>query len=252
MKKTIYSISFLVASLLFIGCNNDDSTTTEEFDDANGTVTEKLIKSLSATTTDGDDLNIEMSYNSDGSLNTINDGESNTIFVYESEELTSISGSNDNLSVEELYGSPYDAFETGYVNEYDDNGNPIEIRFYEEAYNNDLEEYETVELTALISYDDAPNPFFYTLKAAGIIDVLDNVSLNMGINMQASEVISAKQLFPLNNISKIEYKNENNEVEFTIDFNYIYDADNYPTSATVISTDGSDQETITSTFTYVE
>lgn len=257
MKKTIYSITFLLASLCFMNCS--DSSTSEEFEDVNGDIKDKLIQSISVISPQEleEEVKIDLVYNTDGSLSTINDGEDLTLFVYEGTELVTITGggsSGSSLNSEEFSGSPYDAFGTGDVKDYDDNGNPIEIVFFEEGYDYNSNEYTTHEFTAIVSYDDAPNAYYATLKAAGIIDILDGIELNFGLNMQSSELIKAKQLLPMNNISRIEYRNELGELDFTVDFNYVYDEDNYPTSATIrgFSVDGSDDSSVLLTYTYVD
>ena len=156
--------------------------------------------------------------------------------------------------MEELYESPYDAFETGDVLEYDENGNPELLEFREDEYDYDMDDYVTKLYTAELVYDDAPNPFYYTLQAGGLIDVLDGVQLNFSVNPQLPEIVQARLLFPVNNLSQIIYKDEEGEIVYTINANFVYDEDNYPTSATVtaVSSDYDDQDTFTTTFTYVE
>lgn len=256
MKKTIYSLAFLCLSLSTLSCSSDDSVS-DEFDNVNGNVEVKLIKSIAVTSAQDpqENKNINLTYTSDGLLNTITDGVENSIFVYDNDDnLSNITGGGDNLTIEELYESPYDAFETGEVLVYDDNGNPQTIEFYEEEYDYDVEDYVMKTYTAEITYDDAHNPYFYTLKAGGIIDVLDDVQLNFSMNPQAPEIVQARLLFPMNNPSQLVYKNEEGEIIYTINANYVYDNENYPTSVTVtaVAVQDSEQSTYTAVYEYVE
>jgi hypothetical protein len=254
MKKSMYSISLLCTLILTFSCSDD--SVSEEFDNANGNVQEKLISSVTIISAQDPQENktISLSYTSDGSLNTINNGIETGIFIYSNnDELTNITGGSDNLNILELYESPYDAFEMGDVIVYDDNGNPEKIEFYEEEYDYDSDTYTTKIYTADISYDDTHNPYFYTLEAAGIIEVLDGVQLNFGINPQLPEIVQARMFFPVNNPSQIIYKNEEGELVYTINANYVYDNENYPTSATItkVSIEHSEQHTYSAIFEYV-
>jgi len=111
MRKLIY----LVLTVLIVACSSDDSAT-DEFNEANGNVQVKLIESISIVSAQDsqDNKNISFSYTSDGFLNTISDGIDTSIFVYDdNDDLSNITGGDDNLNIEELYESPYEAFETG-------------------------------------------------------------------------------------------------------------------------------------------
>lgn len=254
MKKSMYSISLLCTLMLTFSCSDDSAS--EEFDNANGNVQEKLISSVAIISAQNPEENkiISLSYTSDGLLNTINNGIETGIFIYSNnDELTNITGGGDNLNIFELYESPYDAFDTGEVIVYDDNGNPEKIEFYEEEYDYDTDTYNTEIYTANISYDDTHNPYFYTLEAAGIIEVLDGIQLNFGINPQVPEIARARMFFPVNNPSQIIYKNELGEIVYTINANYVYDNENYPTSATItqVSVEHSEQYTYSAIFEYV-
>jgi hypothetical protein len=255
MRNQTSIITLLCLSLFTLSCSED--SVSDEFDQANGNVQKKLMKSISVISAQDsqENKNISLSYTSDGHLNTINDGSETSIFVYnDNNELLNITGGDDNLNIEKLYDSPYDAFETGDVTEYDSNGNPKKIEFFEETYDYYSNTYTTDVYTANISYDDEHNPYFYTLEAGGIIDVLDGVQLNFSMNPQVPEIVKAKKLFPVNNPSQIIYKNEEGEIEYTINVNYVYDNENYPTSATVtsVSIEDSQQTTYSATFDYVD
>lgn len=255
MKKRTYLASVLAMSIMAFSCSSDDNSVTDEFIEVNGNVQEKKMSAISVTSAQdpSENQNISISYNADGILTTISDGFDTTIFVYDNNQLTDITGPGDNLDIEELYESPYDAFETGDVLEYDGNGNPKIIEFYEEEYNFSTGMFEDKTYTAEVSYDTSHNPYFYTLQAGGIIEVLDEVQLNFGAMPTAPEIVQARLLFPANNPSQLIYKNENGETVHTINANYVYDSENYPTSATVSSIDvlNGAQSTYAATFSYL-
>lgn len=248
MKKTTYAFLVLLTMIFSFSCEDSVS---DEFENVNGDVAKKYIESISIISAQDpiENKNISLTYDSNNRLNIVTDGSDTSIFVYENGSLSNITGQNNNLSIETLYESPYDAFETGHVLNYDSNGNPVKILFYADEYN-DLDEYEEVEYTAEITYDNQHNPYFYTLKAAGLIEVMDGVRFNIGMAQQASEIVQARALFPLNNPSKIVYKNEDGEVVNIVLVDYAYDDDDYPTSATVTATSVEDNETGTYSVTY--
>ncbi|VXB47547.1 hypothetical protein [Maribacter litoralis] len=250
--KSINQI-LLFSSIAILNFSCDDSTS-DEFEEVNGNVETKLISSINVGSAENSDDNtsIIFSYNSEQQLNSIFDGTETTNFIYEDGDLSNVSGNVDNGNVEELYDSPYDAFETGQVEEYDDNGNPSVIKFIEYDYDYMTGEEEVVYYTAEISYDDKPNPFYKTAEAAGLIDVMDQIRLNFAPAPQAEEIVRAKALFPNNNPSQVLYKNEEGEIEYTINMSYTYDGD-YPTTATVstVSEYSDENETYVTTFTYL-
>lgn len=250
--KSINQI-LLFSSIAILNFSCDDSTS-DEFEEVNGNVETKLISSINVGSAENSDDNtsIIFSYNSEQQLNAIFDGTETTNFIYEDGDLSNVSGNVDNGNVEELYDSPYDAFETGQVEEYDDNGNPSVIKFIEYDYDYMTGEEEVVYYTAEISYDDKPNPFYKTAEAAGLIDVMDQIRLNFAAAPQAEEIVRAKALFPNNNPSQVLYKNEEGEIEYTINMSYTYDGD-YPTTATVstVSEYSDENETYVTTFTYL-
>jgi len=254
MKNFKLPLICAIVSLSNVACSEE--SVTDEFENANGNVEEKLIRSVSYISPEKpeDNTTIGFSYNNDGSLNTVSDGTDTSIFLYENSELKTITGSNDNLDTEELYQSPYDAFDIGQVVSYDDNGNPEVIEFFEEEWDEDFGEYIAKVYTANLEYDDAPNPFYYTMKSGGLIDMLDNVQLNFSMTPQSSEIVQARLLFPVNNLSQIVYKNEEGETVYSINANFDYDEDNYPTSAdiTAVSVMDSDQGVVSLTFTYLD
>jgi len=231
-KSTLFYSLFLIA---FMSCSD---STSDEFDDANPDAEAKYIETITVLSVqDNEEATITVNYDADDRVSSISNGTDSNVFVYNNSELTNISGDGDNLNIEELYGSPYNAFEVGEVTAYDDNGNPKTIEFTESDYDYENNIEVEVVYTAEITYDANPNPYFYTLEAAGIISVLDNVDLHLTMNTSSDEVVQARLLFPLNNITGIKYKDENGEVISKIDADYVYNSASYPISATVVGTD---------------
>lgn len=270
MKKQ--SKLLLILLSVFIATSCSEESVSDDFEEVNGDVAVKLMESISVTDNEDSDDNatISMYYTNDGKLNTISDGSETNVFVYDNDnKLTRITSDGDNLNMEELYESPYDAFDTGEVAEYDGNSNPKIIEFpVEECIENcevwnydantDPDEipspiYDIKIYTAELSYDDAHNPFYHTFNAGGIIDVLDNVELNFG-SSQSPEIVKVKDLFPMNNLSQIIYKNEEGEPLVSLNINFSYDDENYPTSATITAVDIEESEQSVSSviFTYID
>ena len=102
------------------------------------------------------------------------------------------------------------------------------MRAFDRYYDGSISEEYIVEIT----YDDKPNPFFYTLEAAGIIKVLDNVNLNFSMTPQAEQLVKAKLLLPLNNPQKVVVRHLDGTVKSQVTTSYVYGNDKYPTSAT--------------------
>ena len=219
MKKfVVLFIATFIGAIALFGC--DDSTLEDDFEEVNGDVSQKLIKRFEVIVDSGGEDNVIVYITYDGSdrVSSISDGESTTFLNYDSSNsLTNVVDSDsDPLNVSELYQAPYDAFDQGDVLEYDNNSNPIKILIYEDGFNSNA-------LIGEISYDSYPNPFFYTFKAAGIIDVLDKVELNFGSTNPL--IMKAKQLFPNNNISGMIFKDSQNITQADIQFDYVYHND---------------------------
>ena len=256
MKK--HNKFFLIVSTISILTSCSEESVSDDFEEVNGDVAVKLMESISVSDAEdsSDNTTVTMYYTNDGKLNTISDGSETNVFVYDNDnKLTRITSDGDNLNMEELYESPYDAFDTGEVVEYDDNNNPKKIEFLVEECIDDYwcDEYEVKIYTAELSYDDAHNPFYHTFNAGGIIDVLDNVELNFG-SSQSPEIVKVKDLFPMNNLSQIIYKNEEGEPLVSLNINFSYDDENYPTSATITAVDIEESEQSVSSviFTYID
>ncbi|MGZ0016920.1 hypothetical protein [Yeosuana sp. AK3] len=254
MKKNVFLILF---SILMASCGNDSLT--DEFNDVNGNDPEpidnefsKLLTRVSvASALDAqENETIIISYDGDNRVSNVSNGESAGILVYNNGSLSNIADGTETLSIEELYNSPYDAFKTGAVEQYDEKGNPKIITFFQEEYNYNTGISETIIFTAEVFYDEKPNPYFYTLKAAGIIEVLDNVDLNFSLTPQIPDIVKARTLFPLNNINRIVYKDDRSVVVFEILVDYVYNEFNYPTSAAVTALSLADNETSIYTISY--
>ncbi len=252
--KLKLQITLLTVLAVFMSCSEDSAT--DEFNAANQNASVKLITNLSVVSAQdaSENQSVTINYNGNNQVANITDGVETSFLVYDNNNLTNVTGEGETLNVEELYQSPYDAFETGEVLQYDSNMNPVSIRFLEEEFDFFNNTMNVVEYYAEIEYDATPNPFFYTLEAAGIIDVLDNVDLNFSMDVQAPEIVQARLLLPTNNIKKITYKDEDLTPIYQIVANYVYDAQNYPSTGTVTSTDLEDDSVsvYTTTFTYME
>ncbi|SEK88314.1 hypothetical protein SAMN04487910_1382 [Aquimarina amphilecti] len=251
MKKLL----FLSAITIFASCDSD--SVSDEFDNANGDAAKKLIESVefNPAQIDEEDQVFTVNYDANNNVTSASSGAGTVGLVYENDGLSTVTGDGDPFSISELYQDPYDAFETGDVLEYDTSGNPISISVLEEyyEYNQATGEYEETieEYIATITYDATPNPYFYTFEAAGLIEVLDRVQLNFSMMPQSSEIVRARALFPLNNIKSIVYKDEDGEVVGELKIEYVYDADNYPTSATLTVIDEDELSSVyTMTYNY--
>lgn len=257
MRKIATNICMLaMACMTLMNCQSN--TVTDEFEDANDPgVERKLIQNFSITSANNSDenQNISMTYTTDGKLNTITNGGGISIFVYDSTgSLETITGSGDSDGVnlaQDVYQSPYD-FADAIVLEYDSSGNPSQILFYNEEWDPSTFTYVTREYTATVTYDSAPNPFFHTLEAGGIIEAMELSQVNFTSGPQAPQLVQTRMLLPLNNPSQMVFRDENDQVAYTINANYTYDADNYPTSATITAVGNSDSNVYSISYTYAD
>ena len=94
-------------------------------------------------------------------------------------------------------------------------------------------------MTATISYDDKPNFFFATLESAGIVEILDALDVSFAPNLQATpEIVKARELMPMNNIVRVEFDIDGSATQSAeINVTYEYDADGYPSKATLVLRD---------------
>ncbi|MFK7783173.1 hypothetical protein [Psychroserpens sp.] len=237
MKIKFLSILSL-AVILFTACTSD--STSEEFDDNNPDAVARLITEIAIVSAQNpiDNTTISVSYDANNRVTSITDGvETNTLVYNNDDSLTNVAGPGETLNVQDLYDdSPFEAFEYGEVIDYDSNNNPLNIRIYDYEYNFNTGMEETIEYRALITYDDKPNPYFYTLQAAGAIEIMDNVELNFSSEMNAPELIQARLLFPSRNVSGVTITNLAGQVLTEVVANYVYNSDNYPTSGTITET----------------
>ncbi|MGJ5640799.1 hypothetical protein [Formosa sp. S-31] len=252
MKKPVLFIALCLSLILSTACSN---STSDEFEEANGDVKEKLLKSV--TVNSNGDYNesrtITLTYNNQGALSTISNGEESSVLIYENNSLTNITGGGESASIEDISDSPYDAFETGIPLEYDNNGNPTLIEFIEESYDYETDSYYNKVYTAEVSYDKAPNPYYYTLESAGIISAMDKIKLNFSLT-SSPELVKAKSLFPVNNPSQIIYKNNEGDLLLTLTANYDYDDEQYPETATItaVSTEYNETSIVTAIYSYLK
>jgi hypothetical protein len=239
MKYTNY---FLIAILL-IASSSCKKSLDDEFEEANGEVSEKLISRIVVSSNHDEDQNGTYLFNYDGDnrISSLSDGESNSFFTYDSnDKLTKISSANDPIVMDDLYQTPYDLFEDGNVTAYDDNGNPEKVEVYEEDY------YEgEYILYGTITYDPNPNPLYYTMKAGGIIDVLDRINFDIGTPTSPT-LVKAKKMLPFNNFKSMIFRNVDGEIETDIQFKTYYDDDGYAELVTITSLneDGTSVSTI--------
>ena len=229
-----------------------EKSASNEFQQVNGNVAEKRLKKINFISTDNDIENKTVNFVYDGNnrLSNVSDGTDTSHFVYQNNDLSTVTGGGDNLNIERLFESPYNAYEVGQVLNYDTNGNPQKILFLDEQYNYNTHITETKEYTAEISYDNVHNPYFYTLKAGGMIKVLDGVRFNFSSNPQSSQIVQARLLFPSNNPSKIVYKDSNGQLVHEIIADYVYDGQNYPSSVSITSKSHEENTTSVYTATY--
>jgi len=252
MKFNLKSLCLLFTAALLFNCSSDSSS------DPSDPPTEisKFIQSVSVVSAQdpSENTTITVSYDTDLKVTSVTDGTQTSLFVYNNGALSNITGEGEPLNVMELYSQPQDAYEFGEVTQYDSNGNPFRVTLLDEEYDFNNNTYTTVEYTAEITYDNTPNPYFYTLDAAGIIDALDNIELNFSSDVQNPMLVQARMLLPNNNPSMVTLRNPDGNIIATVDFEYVYDADNYPTSASVTAIDVVENETsiYTATYTYLQ
>lgn len=214
----------LALGLFIISCSSDDG-----FEDANGNAAKKYITKI-VTEGEGQTTISTVNYDNEGKVTSAASGDETKYFTYgENGGLTKISGSGDNIMTSEVIGEIQAAYEIGDVLEFDLKGNPTLLELYEEDYQGNQ-----IIRTAELTYDDKPFAFYYTLDAAGIIDVLYDVRLQF---YAPPEIIMAKKLLPVNNPVKAIIRDDSNQEVGTISVGFIYDADNYPVTASVVSID---------------
>ncbi|HEX8577849.1 MAG TPA: hypothetical protein VF677_16310, partial [Flavobacterium sp.] len=198
MKNKLFTLSVLM-SVFMSSCSDSAS---DEFDDANGNANARYIKTITSISPSDGSNTITVNYNASGKVTNMSTGTKSTNFAYENDNLTNVTGDIDPLQISQLYQAPYEAYDFGQVLVYDAKKNPAEIKLFNENIHGVKEEF-----SASITYDTAPNSFFHTLKAAGIIDVLDKVKLNLNMQSMPKQIVQARVLLPVNNPTKVVIKN---------------------------------------------
>jgi hypothetical protein len=242
MKNKLFTMSVLMA--VFMSSCTDSAS--DEFDDANENAKARYIKTITSSSLADGSSTATINYDASGKVTSMSDGDGTSTFVYENNNLTNVTG-GDPLVISQFYQAPYQAYDVGQVLEYDAKGNPTKIKLFNENINGVKEEF-----SANVTYDTAPNCFFHTLKAAGIIDVLDKVKLNLNMQSMPQQIVQAKVLLPVNNPIGVVIKNAQNVILSTTSTSYVYNSSNYPTSAVATTTEGSKIVTTNFTFTYKE
>jgi len=89
---------------------------------------------------------------------------------------------------------------------------------------------------ATIEYDEKPFFLYHTLKASGIIDMMESINLLM--STATSDMITLKRLLPQNNITNITIEDEDGKLMASANIEYVYNTKDYPESAKVTYTEG--------------
>lgn len=243
MKNKFLSLLALSAVFAFTSCSDDSS----DSNDNNNNGNKKYITHVNVTSSNIADEpgHLTVVYDANGRVTSASDGEETSVFAYQNGSLANISGTNDVLTTSELFANPYNGYEYGEVLDYDNNGNPVEVRLFDKDWEGTI----IAEYTATITYDQKPNTFYATLEAAVIIDVLADVDLNFSATPQSEELIKAKMLLPKNNPTKIVVKDDAGQVVSQVVADYVYNG-NYPTTATFTQTGNGETYLYTATYTY--
>lgn len=217
----------LILSFFTISCSKDD----DNFDDANSNPAKKYITKI-VTEEAGQTTISEINYDNQGRVISVSSDNQTKYFSYDDAndgDLKKVSGGGENIITSEIINEIHDAYEIGDVLQYDEKGNPTVLELYDEDnFGNQI------TYTAEIAYDDKPFSFYYTLEAAGIIDVLNDVRLQF---YAPEEIIIAKKLLPVNNPFKAIIMDDSNQEIGSIIVDYNYDEDNYPKTASVVTID---------------
>lgn len=242
MKHKFMAAFAAVALMALASCSDDSSDSNNN----TGEDAKMYIKTISTTTSEGENSTLTVNYDAAGRVTSATDGEETSFFAYEDGDLKNVSGSGDVLSVPNLLSTPQDAYEVGDVLDYDSHGNPIKVLIYERDWDGSI----YAQYTGDITYDSYSNPYYYTLEAAGIIKVLDGLDLNFSLTPQSQELIKAKLLLPANNPKKVVIKDEAGATVKTITTDYIYMSDGYPAQATTTETSEYGTWIYSTTYTY--
>ncbi|WP_026914221.1 hypothetical protein [Christiangramia portivictoriae] len=226
MKKQI-TLLVLAISFFTISCSSED----DGFEEANENAAKRYVTKI-ITTGEGESTVSEINYDSQGRVISASSDNETKFFSYNDNgdgSLSKVSGGGDNIMTDEIIGEIQEAYEIGDVLQYDKNGNPSVLELYDEDY-----EGNQIISIATITYDDKPFTFYYTLDAAGIIDVLYDVRLQF---YAPQEIVMAKKLLPVNNPVRAIITDESNQEIGSITVDYNYDEFNYPETTTVVAID---------------
>lgn len=216
-----------ILALFLISC---EKSLDEGFENANKNVKKKYVKQLHVTYPNEPKYNKSyvINYGGENRITSVTDGEESHFFNYGTDgDLLSITGGEESFEMSHFYQAPYDVFEEGNVLEYDDKGNPKKIEVF-------LGSNNTSVAIGEILYDPNPNPFYYTLKAAGIIGVIDQVDLNIGTPTSPS-IVKAKKMLPFNHYRSMIFFSSAGQIVMDIQFDTIYDEEGYVKQTTITS-----------------
>jgi|GEM_PF-1653292 len=247
---------FILGAFLFASCGEDSNDNTSgDVKDANVA----YLQQVDLVMTDGDyseQMSATLDYNVDTKLEKVtykdSDGDlmSGEINYGAEGRLSSIDMDGNTFQLGEFFGIEYDLFKEGVTIEYDENKNPSKIVLEEEdeEWNEETKEWEdvTYKMFATIEYDEKPFFLYHTLKASGIIDMMESINLLM--TAVPSDMITLNSLLPLNNITNITIEDEKGYLIASADIDYVYNAKDYPESAKVTYTEGGDRYNVSPRF----
>lgn len=255
MKKLKYVFAIGLGVALLTSCG---SSASDDFEEINDGVVKKRLRTINGTNQDNESITTQFTYDSNNKLISVSgtDGVETNIVNYNNDgntiKVTEGNNPSESLLIEKLYESPYNIYETGEVLEYDSNKNPSKVLYRQEVYDWNTDSYIVENYTAEMFYDKNPNLYFSTLDAAGVIEILDRVDVSFGINPQASEVIKARTLLPLNNLVKVIYKDADNKIKGTLTIDYTYDKDGYPITGKGLVIGENESVSVNVTYSYYE
>lgn len=225
--------ALLALGLIGVSCSSDDSSS----NNGNGTGPNQHIKYVTNVDTfyleDGvmeQDSKAVMQYSTANRLESIKtmefgyEGESGNTgdvkFVYgTNSKLEKVGEASELLLVSNLLLYKNDAYKIGKVLKYDSRKNPIEMLVYNEEKEQDI---------LKVTYDDKPFFAFHTLRAAGIIEAIDGVSLNFAAPSTPPQLKLAKEIIPTNNPITFQIIDHTGRIVNDVKITYQYDDKNYP------------------------
>ena len=238
---------FLLLSFVLLSC---EKSTEESVLEATPTLSEKYIDAIEITSTEFDaPVNVTFAYDSNNRIINSTSYEDNTTskayLNYNADNTPKAAIFPDEvITISDAYKTPYNLFEVCDVMEYDAKGNPKLLRNIEEHsdyvyINNSYKMITTIDTVfATITYENTGIFMFYTLKASGVFEVLDQIELFPFATNQS--VIKAKQLFPYNNIKYISVKNSKGALLSEVNYSYTYNSASYPTTIQQVATEYSE------------